>query len=221
MIIGYILTIIAATEVILGLYFLVRYQKSPTSVSYGLFALGSAVYVGANGLGYLSGSFLIGERLGWLGGFLATVFYLPFSQSFPIPKKRWRELFPWILWPLLLFGGGILFTNMFITVSGLSRFGEGYKIATGAYFWLLLVFLLSYWTWSVTNLIRAHRISGGSQRKLVKYVMIGTFISLAGSLIFDVAIPLIVPNNFGYVGSLLTSAWLGMTAYILVKKPSP
>ena len=48
--------------------------------------------------------------------------------------------------------------------------------------------------------------------------MIGTFISLAGSMVFDVAVPLIVPSHFGYVGSLLTSAWLGMTAYILVRK---
>lgn len=218
MIIGYILVILAALEIFLGFYFLTRYQKSLTSVCYGLFALGSAVYVGSNGLGYILHSFFFGERLGWLGGILATTFYLPFSFAFPYPRKKLRELFAWILWPLIIFGGGIVFTNLFIAgQSGIRRFGEGYKTATGEYFWLLLVFLVGYWAWSITNLVRVYRMSGGVHRTLVRYVLIGTLISLMASIIFDVTLPIVAVSRFGYLGSLLNAAWLGITAYILVK----
>lgn len=220
MIIGYILVILAALEIFLGFYFLTRYQKSLTSVCYALFVLGSAVYVGSNGLGYILHSFFWGERMGWLGGVLATTFYLPFSFAFPFPRKKIRELVPWVLWPLVVFGGGVLFTSLFITDQGaLHKYGEGYKTATGEYFWFLLIFLVGYWTWSITNLIRVHRITGGVHRTLVRYVLIGTLISLAASMIFDVTLPLIAFSRFGYLGSLLNFAWLGFTAYILVRIP--
>ncbi len=218
MIIGYILTLLGVIEVGLGLYFLFRYQKSPATISYGMFALGSAVYVGANGIGYLTGSFFIGERLGWVGGILATIFFLPFSLSFPFPRKSWQELLPWIAWPTAIFVLGLLFTDLFIEQSGTVKFGEGYKTATGEYFWLMTLFIAIYWIWSIANLVRSHHISGGFQRRILQYVLVGTIISLSGAIIFDVIYPLVETSKLGFLGSIFNVAWLGMTAYILVKQ---
>lgn len=46
MTIGIILIILAVLELLLGLQFLFRYQKGPTSLFFGLFCVGSAIYVG-------------------------------------------------------------------------------------------------------------------------------------------------------------------------------
>lgn len=218
MIIGYLLTALAAVEVFLGLYFLFRYVKSPATISYGLFALGSAVYVGANGVGYLTGSFYIGERLGWTGGILATIFFLPFSFSYPYPRKSWQDLLPWIAWPVAIFVSGLLFTDLFITQGSTVKFGAGYRTATGEYFWLILLFVAIYWLWSLVNLAKGYKISVGIQHRVLQYVLIGTIISLSGTILFDVIYPLVATSKFGFLGSLFNMAWLGMTASILVRK---
>lgn len=48
MTIGIILIILAVLELLLGLQFLFRYQKGPTSLFFGLFAIGGAIYVGTH-----------------------------------------------------------------------------------------------------------------------------------------------------------------------------
>ncbi len=218
--IGYILVVLAVLEVYLGFYLLTRYQRSQTTTYYALFALGSALYVGMNGLGYLTGSYFIGEKLSWFGGIIATIFFLPFSLSYPFPRKSFKDVLPWILWPLLIFGLGEPLTELFIENGYGLHYQTGYKTNDGEFFYFLIAFIFAFWAWSIVNLVRTYKIFGGTQRRLLKFVLIGTGISLAASIGFDILLPLFVVSKLGYIGSLFNAAWVAATAYILLRKPA-
>lgn len=220
MTIGIILLVIAAGELVLGLWFITQRSRNQTTLWYGLFALGSAVYVGANGLGFVSDVQYgkLAENFAWAGGAIATAFFLPFSYSFPIPRRPLRELVILALWPALLFIPGFLFSGAFITQQRIVHFGNGYKTAQGPYMWFFLVFLAVYWLWSLANLIGTIRRSDGTNRRNTNIILGGTLVSLVLTSYFDVFIPLTEPSRVGYIGSLMTIVWLGSALYVLMKK---
>lgn len=220
MTIGIILIILAVLELLLGLQFLFRYQKGPTSLFFGLFAIGSAIYVGANGFGYVGWPFgaVFAERLSWAGGAIGTAFFLPFSFNFPIARGRIRDWMPLALWPVALFVPGFLATDVFVAPDRIiPTFGQGYRTSPGPMLWFFIAFLGVYWVWSLLNLSRAHRTSDGTHRWQLKMIIAGTLISVGATFAFDVAVPLLTTTQLGYMGSLFTTAWLGFTSYILLK----
>lgn len=218
--IGYVLLLLSFAEFFLGLYFLTRYKNQQSTFWYGLFCIGVAIYVGMNGMGYtnalIAGRFA--EHLSWAGGALATAFFLPFTYTFPLPRWRVSESLPWAVWPVVLFVPGFLFSNIFVVQQGIVRFGEGYKTATGEFFWFFLLFFVSYWIWSIVNLVRSYRIADGIRRLQLKVLLLGVLLSLAGSTVFDIYMPLTNVVRYGYMGSLFTSAWVGVTSYIILKR---
>lgn len=219
MTIGAVLIGLAIIELILGLYFIFRYEKRQSTIWYGLFCMGVAVYVGANGLGY-TGKIISGntaEHFSWVGGLIATTFFLPFSFSFPVSRKKISELLPQVVWPLVVFLPGLLFTDVFIVHRFIQNFSKGYSVVEGQYLWLFLLFFAMYWIWAITNLLRSYQISDGIQKKHIRVLLFGLLISLAASWIFDIYISLVSDTSLGYLGSLLTSAWLGVTAWIIRK----
>lgn len=220
MMIGTILAILALAQLILGLRFIFGYQRNQTLVWYGLFMIGVALYVGANGLGYLKVLLTQGqaEHLAWTGGALTAIFILPFSFSFPLQRKTPRELLPWVLWPLAIFVPGILWTNAFILQQAIVNFGDGYTTEPGEYFSFFLTFFALYWLWALVNFIRSYRTVDGVHRQQLTIFLIGTTLSILIASYFDIVKPLTDATRFGYVGSLCSSIWFGFTAYILLKK---
>ncbi len=216
--IGYILLAIAVAELYLGVWFLIRYQKSPATVFFGLFAIGSAIYVAANGLGYVLDNLFIGDKIGWAGGVIATACFLPFSLSYPISRHSWRELWQLALWPVAIFVPAVLLTNAVVQRQATYHYAEGYKTSPGELFGLLLTFVGVYWIWSVTSLIVHRRKSDGSHRRNLSVVLGGVLASLAVTTAFDIILPLVTKSHFGYIGSLFTSFWVGATGYIILKK---
>jgi hypothetical protein len=220
MIIGWILTVLAVAQLILGLRFVFGYQRNQTLVWYGLFMIGVGLYVGANGLGYLKAILTQSqaEHLAWTGGAIVATFILPFSYSFPLQRKSVRELLPLVLWPLALFVPGILWTNAFILQQAIVNFGDGYTTQPGAYFPLFLIFFALYWVWAFVNFIRSYKASDGIHRQQLTIFLIGTIASIVIAAYFDILKPLTDATRFGYIGSLCSSIWFGFTAYILLKK---
>lgn len=220
MTIGVILVIIAAGELILGLWFLTRRSRNQTMLWYGLFAISSAVYVGSNGLGFILdvGFGRMAENFGWAGGALATACYLPFSYSFPIPRRPIRELLILVIWPVLIFVPGFLFSNAFLAQERIVSFGTGYQTVEGPYFWLFIIFLAVYWGWSIGNHIRVFVRGDGATRGNVGIILVGTLLSLIVTMYFDVLKPITAVSTLGYVGSLMTTFWLGSALYVLLKK---
>ena len=219
MIIGYILLIIAAAQILIVCTLIFRYQKKQATVYYGLFAIGIAIYVTGNGFGFTR---LIetnlAESIAWVGGVLATTFFLVFSFTFPISKKQIADLLPLILWPVIVFIPNLFFTEAIIGKSLTEPFGEGYQTDTGPLFWLLLSFIGIYWIWGIGNLIKAYRQSDGFYRRFLKILSIGVTGTLIVTLAFDVVLPLFIKSQFGYVGSLFSSVWVIVTSYLMLKK---
>lgn len=218
MTIGILLLAIALAEFALGLWFIFAYRRQQSTFWYGLFAIGAASYVGSNGLGFLLDNFYIAERLGWAGGALLTSFFLPFSFSFPIPRRSAREMIPWVVWPIIIFVFGTIFTDLFIKDQGIISYRAGYQTSVGPLFWFYLLFFGVYWTWSIANLISRRLESDGIHRWQLNMLLLGVLASLTFSVAFDIVLPLVAVSNFGYVGSLFSTVWLGFTSYILVKK---
>ena len=218
MTIGILLLIVAVSQLILGIWFLTRYQKNQATMWYGYFAIGIALYVASNGLGYLSNNFYIAERFGWIGGLMTAIFILPFSYSFPLPKKSVNELLPFIIWPLAVFVPGFLLTNIFVTDQGIIDYRQGYQTLTGPYFWFALTFFGIYWIWGLVNLFQSMQKSDGQHRWQLRMILSGLFVSLIVSVAFDIVLPLVSKSTLGWVGSMFSAIWLGFTSYVIAKK---
>jgi len=219
MLIGYILLAIAAVEIYIGLVLLFRYQHSLATVFYGLFSISVALYAGSNGFAYVQTIFSnnAAEYLSWVGAMPIAAFLLSFSFSFPAPKRQLRELIPWIIWPLVIFIPGLLFTDLFIQHTTIP-FVPGQKTSSGALLWFFLLIFGIYMVWAFRNLIVSYKTTTGYYRWLLKILIIGLILSFIVSSIFDITIPLITETNFGYIGSLFTSVWVIITGYIMLKK---
>lgn len=220
MVIGIILAILALAQLALGLNFIFGHRKNQTLFWYGLFMIGASMYVGANSLGYLKVLLTQGqaEHLAWAGGAMTAIFIIPFSYTFPLPRRTTRELLPLILWPLIIFVPGILWTNAFILQQAIVNFGDGYITQPGDYFPFFLAFFIVYWLWAFFNFSRSLRTADGVHRQQLSIFLVGAAISILISGYFDIYKPLTNASSFGYVGSLCSSIWFGFTAYILLKK---
>lgn len=220
MVIGIILAILALAQLALGLNFIFGHRKNLTLFWYGLFMIGASMYVGANSLGYLN--WLVtqsqAEHLAWAGGAMTAIFILPFSYTFPLPRRTMRELLPLVIWPLVIFVPGFLFANAFIPQNAIVTFGDGYQTQPGDYFAFFLTFFAVYWLWSFVNFGRSLRNADGIHRQQVTIFLVGTAISILISGYFDIYRALIDSTHPGYIGSLCSSIWFGFTAYILLKK---
>lgn len=219
MVIGYILLAISLIELILGLRFIFGYEKSQSTIWYGLFFIGAAIYVGANGSNYIFGNALFqGERWTWFGGVCATAFFLPFSFSYPIARKSVQELLPLVIWPMAVFLPSLIVTDVFIKNPTLFIQTVGYQTEAGVLFWFMIAFIMVYWLWAIVNLVRQMQRSDGMHRRNILLILFGIIISLAVLTFSDIIYPLFAVSRIGYVGSLFTSVWLGCTSYILLKK---
>lgn len=221
MTIGVILLVLAFTELMIGLRFIFSYERGQASVWYGLFAISVSIYVCFNGLGYtgyvVDGNYA--ERFAWLGAVMLTTFFLPFVYSFPYSSKKVSEVISWVAWPILIFGGGFIGTELFVKSNKLYNYRSGYQRVMGEYMWVFLVFFFAYWVWSIFELSRRLRKSDGIHKSQIILVLFGIIISLLVSTIFDIILPITAGlNPYGYIGSLFTSAWLIATSYILIKR---
>ncbi len=220
MLIGYILILISLAELVLGSFLIFRYQRNQAQIWYGLFAMAVAVYVLGNGLGYVGAliSANLSEHLAWVGGMATAIFFLPFSFTYPLPRRSARELIPLTIWPLIIFVPGLLLTDLFVRQQVIVKFGQGYMTDTGSYFWFMIAIFAVYWIWAIKNILLHHKNSDGLHRKNIKLIMIGLATSLLVSSFFDIYMPLTHLTRFGYIGSLFSAVWLGFTSYIILKK---
>ncbi|MFH2097409.1 MAG: histidine kinase N-terminal 7TM domain-containing protein [bacterium] len=220
MTIGIVLLVIAFVELLIGLMLIFRYQKSQATIFYGLFCVGGSLYVGSVALGFI-GTIISGdlaEHLSWSGGIIISTFLLAFSFSFPLPRRSFREIYPWLLWPIVILIPGILFTEIFVKKQEIVNFAEGYTVAAGPYYWFLVLVFGGYMVWAFWNLIRSYSASTGYYRWMLRLLIAGLISSFIISSIFDIILQLITPHPFGFLGSFFTASWVIITGYIMLKK---
>lgn len=149
---------------------------------------------------------------------MTATFILPFSWTFPLPRKSVREILPYVIWPLIVFLPGLVFTDIFIFAKGKVDYISGYQTEGGPYFWFMLTFFFTYWVWALSTLIFRFARSDGQHRRLLKNILIGVGLSLVVSVAVDIVYPLAAVSKIGYVGSFFSAIWLGFTSYIILKK---
>lgn len=220
MAIGFILLALALVEVTVGLIMLLRYERSHATTFYGCMALAVAMYVGANGFGFIDRivSPSIAESFAWLGGILLSTFFLAFSFTFPITKRTAREILPWVIWPLLVFIPSILFTDLVIVHHPIQAFGINYSAKPGPLMWLWVITFGWYLAWGILNLTLSYRLSSGYYRWFIRILLVGVVISLVAGIFFDIYQPLTNQARVPYIGSLCSSVWVIMTGYLMLKK---
>jgi len=218
--VGYILLLLGLVELTFGLLLIIQRRKESTALWFGMFIISVAIYVIANGLGYLH-LFINqsqAEHIAWTSGALIATFILPFSFSYPYPRKQFTELILLVIWPIIIFVPGVLWTNAFIQQKAIDNFGNGYISKTGVYFPLYMVFFIGYWAWALLNLFISINKSDGVQKRQLIIFCVGTALSLLLSSYFDLYKPLNDSTRFGYIGSLCTGLWFGFIGYIMLSK---
>ncbi len=220
MVIGIVLITLSVSEFLLGLFFILGYQRKQATIWYGLFLFGVSVYVGANGLGYLEALVRpqVAEQFAWMGGVLTAVFILPFSFTFPVARKKVVDLVPIVVWPALLFPLGLLLTDLIIIREGVVRFVEGYQTNQGPYFYVMIAFFAVYWLWALLNFVRNIMGSDGMHRWQLKMILIGLTASLLSSSYFDILLPASSGSASSFIGALMTSVCLFFTSLIIIKR---
>lgn len=220
MLIGYILLVIAAAQVLIGLTLIFRYQKKPATIFYGLFALSAAVIVAANGIGYLSNTVPANtlETITWSSAILLPIFFLGFCFSFPIPRRPIREILPLIIWPIFIFPLAIISSDSIIIHRHIEAFRDNYAVSPGQLMWMYIVVFSVYWIWGIYLLIKEHTKSTGYYRWFIRIVIISVFISLTTSVYFDLIQPIANTSRYSFIGSLFTAVWVIITSYLMLKK---
>lgn len=220
MIIGLILLGLAIIQVVIGLIMFFRYQRSLATTFYGCMALGVAIYVGANGFGFLDKiiSPSTAEAFTWLGGILLSTFFLAFSFTFPIAKRTLREIMPLVVWPLLVFIPSILFTDTVIVHRPIHSFGNDYVVRAGPLMWLWVITFAWYWIWGIANLVQTYRSSSGYYHWFIKIFLVGIIVSLLLGSFFDILQPLTNQARIPYIGAMCSSVWVIVTGYLMLKK---
>lgn len=218
---GYLLIIIGLAEVVLGLWFIFRYKRSPMNTWYLAFVFSVAFWVLANAGIYFYANNLdqaqFYNELTWLGGVFIAFTFLFFSFYFPIslkPVKGYYYLL--IIIPLILFIYLIFFSDLFVTGMAFEDYNQ--QFFTGSLFFLFPVYFFIYWTWALVNLIRKLKRTDGAHIQQLKLLLAGVLISSVIIIIFDIIYPLLGKAVVSGLGPEFTLVWLGFTTYIILKK---
>ena len=219
----YILLVVGLIELFLGIWLLIKYQRSAINTGYSVFVFSVASWVLSNAGLYLSehlnnGSWLfLFNQLTWLTGVILTCAFLIFSFVFPFSQKPIKKWAWWLfLIPLALFTFLIFFTDNFQTNIIMAENSQRYVM--GNLFYSFPVFFFFYWIWSIVNLAKKYQVADGIHKWQIKYLLIGIIVSLLIIIGVD-----IIPITFGWkvingVGEFATLIWLFFTSYIILKK---
>ncbi|MFH0952586.1 MAG: histidine kinase N-terminal 7TM domain-containing protein [Patescibacteria group bacterium] len=217
---GIVLLIIASLEVILGIYIVLRYQRSEINLWYVLFIFSVALWVGTNSYIYLTnpgGASYEFEKISWFAGVLVTATFLMFSFYFPYKSKTISPHYLFlVIIPVLFFTPYIFAGKLFL--EGIKVTDQGYGIEVGPLFYLFPIFFLVYWSWAITNLFKKFKVSDGVHHWQLKYLLIGVIVPVAIITITDIFLPWLSSSKLGWVGSASSAIWLGFTTYIILKK---
>lgn len=216
----YILFTLAAILVVLALWMLAKYQRSPSIIFYSTMFLGLAGLAVITALILLSaddGLVLFLSRLGYVFGVVVFSMMLMFSWHYPIPSARIPRQadFFWAL-PLAFFLPLTLFSSA--VVIGIERFAGTVREVAGPGFFVFPFLIGVYLIWTIANLVSKIKMTAGEQRKNLQFVTLALLLGAGSAVIFDAVLPYLGWPVKHYVSIETSSALIGLTAYIVIKK---
>lgn len=220
--------VIGTAEYLIAAYFFRTNSGDSTRKLYAVFSLGVASWVTFVGLSHIVHEVLPFPQH-YLPHFLTSIAFLSpvvtfgalllFSRRFPLLTRKLNTVDYFFAWgPVIFFAPLLFFTNLIFSL----RIDPVYEIFadSGKLDFLYSLFVLVYWLWSVVILANKLSKTTGYQRWLLKIFLFG--ILLSG--VVGVMTNAILPTFFGYqqlwwLGPEASVIWLGITSYVLVKKP--
>lgn len=214
---AYTLTAIGILEILLGIYFLLKYQKSPVTNWYVVVTLSIAAFVLCNAVTFstrAASEFFHTSQ--WFAAVVLTAAFFMFIIHFPFRLYRptpHESLLFWIPVIIMLF---VIYFGDFITSLDFSYLPA--KQNYGGTFWAFLAFFLTYWAIVIYNMVKKIRRSDGIHRWQLRTLLFGgvlppLILATVTGVIFS---PLSITGYF-WLGPEATIIWLGFTTYIMVK----
>lgn len=219
-ILAIITIIVGILELFFGFFILIKRQKSEITIYFSLLIFSVAVWVLSNGIyRFFMESYEVMQimaKLAYVGAILLVIFFLKFTFVFPFRDKRFgAQKTWWLAIPIIFFFPFLFFDRIFV---GPFNIPDGTFII-GPIYYVFAVFMASFFAWSIYVLFDKYKKSDGIHRWQLKYLLIGSIISILLGVTFNLFIRMFVSSwNINHVGPLLSFFWLGFTSYIVWKR---
>lgn len=220
--IGIALLIIAALELLSGIYIFVTRVKGHIVYAHSIIVLGVVLWVAGNGmfaLNTLVDALYFWTRFIYIGAVILTIGFVYFSYAFPyfdVPLHRGTVLL--LAGSFLYFTWVMGFTNKLLAgVQGQTQFGI-HPVLFGDLYHLFIVWFLALFVWAFVNLLRKLKKAQGVHRWQIKSVFLGVLLSFLVGATFNVFLPLLGGPQWFFVGAGSSIFWLAFTSYIVFNK---
>lgn len=217
----YILLVIGILELLFGLYFLIRYEKSMVSILFGLSALMVGGWVLSNGIGVLfaRGSFmddLLGRATSAFSALIFPIMYL-FVQAYPFATFKINKRFIVFLFSLPIALVGLIFFSKSLII-GFEKIQYGPTIY-GNLFLLYTAYIVSMFIFISTEiLIKLPKLDNLHRRQL-SYFFIAILISGIIGMMFNLILPYFFNARYLFwLGPASSLIWLGLMWKVVKQK---
>src|SRR3989344_1000756 len=217
-----VLALVFFIAVVLSVVIFVGSKKSKDTVYMGWASLWASLWVlsmllfrVANTVYFLN----FPSRALYVSGILISLSFLMFSFVFldhsPNPIARHRTRILLYLLTLLLVGATIFTTTIIsdVTVTG------GNTVLFGELYPLYGAVLISHFFWAYINFFKRYRkVNDKGERVQLRYIIVGTLVSVVAGLYFDILAPYLLRDFRHYwVGPALIVLFVGITTFAISK----
>src|SRR3989338_1068859 len=217
-----VLALVFFIAVVLSVVIFVGSKKSKGTVYMGWASLWASLWVlsmllfrVANTVYFLN----FPSRALYVSGILISLSFLMFSFVFldhsPNPIARHRTRILLYLLTLLLVGATIFTTTIIsdVTVTG------GNTVLFGELYPLYGAVLISHFFWAYINFFKRYRkVNDKGERVQLRYIIVGTLVSVVAGLYFDILAPYLLRDFRHYwVGPALIVLFVGITTFAISK----
>lgn len=216
-----VLGIIGTIELFLGIYFLTKYEKTPSIIAFGLACLSIGGWVLTNGPTLIletgGKTYDLFTRLAWIFSFLIFIFLYLFILWYPIPsEKPSKRLLTLLLLPFVLVSSLIYGSDNFIKGFESNKYGN---TIYGEDYWFVTIYLTLLFFFVIFEGVRKMKILDGIHRRVMSLVLWGTMISGIIGLLNNVFLPYYFGlTTISWLAPAMSVIWLGFVGWGLVKK---
>lgn len=221
MIIGWILIVIAAIELLSGVYVFMTRVKGHLVYSHTLVVLGVTSWVFANGAYRLTSSpetAFLWARLFYIGSILLTASFVYFTYVFPYAV---RPLTRAVTLPLVLSAAYmiILISLSDQLIKSVSITLSGKELHYGTAYHIFLVWFFAMFIWGFSNLLQTLRTAAGVHHWQVKNIFLGVLLSFIFGSTFNLILPFLIHGTqWFYLGAGSSIFWLAFTTYMVFNR---
>lgn len=216
-----VLGIIGTIEILLGVYFLTRYQRTSAIIAFGLTCMSIGGWVLANGptliLDTGGRAYDLVTRSAWIFAFLIFIFLYLFMLSYPIPTEKISGRFliflflPFVLISFLIYGSDNFVQGFQPNKYGTTIYGPDY--------WIISIYLFALFFLVIFEGARKMKVLDGIHRFVMSFVLWGTVISGTIALINNVVLPYYFRvESIPWLAPFMSVVWLGCVGWVLVRK---